>query len=334
MKKVAVIGEGAWGSAIAMLLSDNGFKVNLWCQDPSVAQTISEKRKNERYFPSYALPASIIPVTDFAAALDGVTYIFEAIPVKYLRTVFTTMRPHIRKDHVVIILSKGIENNTLLFPSALVQEVLGFPVEHAVLAGPNFANEIAEQRVTAATLASPSCDRAIEIQHLLANNYFRPYITTDTIGTQVGAALKNVISLGIGMAEGAGLSENTKAFLLTRGLAEMAQVAVALGGRKETVYGLSGVGDLVLSSMGTQGRNVSLGRELGQGKTLAELERVIDVLPESVNTVKSLHQMIKQKNLDLPVCQGIYQAVYEKRKMTGVVAALMARPLEYECEVP
>ncbi len=332
MKRVAVVGEGAWGTAVAMLLADNGFLVNLWCQDPAVAHSIKQKRINERYFPDFKIPETIIPVTDLSSAVDGVTYIFEAIPVKYMRPVFSLMRPHIRKDHVVIILSKGIENNSLLFPTELVNEVIGFQVEQAVLAGPSFAKEIAERRTTAVTLAA-SCDLALKIQHMLANNYFRPYITTDIVGVQVGAALKNVMSLGVGMADGAGLSENTKAFLVTRGLAEMAQLAVVLGAKQETIYGLSGVGDLILSSMGTLGRNVALGRQLGQGKTIAELEKVIDVIPESINTVISLEQLLQQRKLDLPVCRGIYQVVAGHKKITDVVAELMARPLEYECEV-
>ncbi len=330
--KVAVIGEGAWGTAVALLLADNGYQVNLWCQDPAVAQSIEKRRINERYFPEFIIPKAIVPVVDMASALEGVTYIFEAIPIKYMRSVFAAMRPHMRKEHVVVILSKGIENDTLFLPTELVSSIVDFPIKQAVLAGPSFAQEIAERRTTAVALAS-SCDVALKIQPMLANTYFRPYITTDIIGVQVGAALKNVMSLGVGIADGAGCSENTKAFLLTRGLAEIAQLAVSLGAKQETVYGLSGLGDLILSSMGTHGRNVALGRQLGQGKTIAELEQIVDVMPESINTLTSLEQLIQRRKLDLPVCRGIYQVVYGNKKIGDVLAELMARPLEYECEI-
>jgi glycerol-3-phosphate dehydrogenase (NAD(P)+) len=317
MKRVAVIGEGAWGSAIALLLANNGLQVDLWCHDPAVAKTIAEKRKNERYFPDFTFPDNIQPVTDFSS-LQNVTYIFEAVPVRYMRSVFTHMKPYVTSEHVVIVMSKGMENDTLLFPLELINEVLNANNAQAVLAGPSFASDLAQKNVTGVSLAVRH-EVGKEIQALLNNDYFHAYITTDIPGVQAGAALKNVIALGMGIAEGAGFSDNTKALLMTKGLEEIASLAELLGGKRETIYGLSGVGDLFLSSMCSQGRNASLGREIGAGNRLADINTRTGVLPESANTLKSLYQLMSKRGLTMPLCEKIYRVVYESADVSSLL---------------
>jgi glycerol-3-phosphate dehydrogenase (NAD(P)+) len=282
-----------------------------------VAKTIAENRKNERYFPDFTFPENVQPVTDFSS-LHNVTYIFEAVPVRYMRSVIAQMKPHVTNNHVVIVMSKGIENDTLLFPLELINDVLDSNNAQAVLAGPSFAHDLAQQETTGVSLATQH-EAGKEIQALLNNDYFHAHLTPDIVGVQVGAALKNVIALGLGIAEGAGFSDNTKALLLTKGLEEIALLAESLGGKRETIYGLSGVGDLFLSSMSSQGRNAALGRELGAGSKLADINSRMGVLPESANTLKSLYQLMSIKNITMPLCTTIYQVVYENKDISSLL---------------
>ncbi len=331
MKKVCVIGEGAWGTAVATLLAANGYEVNLWCHDADVCKAIATQHKNERYLPGIQLDATIQPTTDLEQAVCDVTWIFEAIPVKFLRSVLKQARTCFDPQQVWVILSKGIEQNTLLFPSQMIDAVFDHAVNKVIFAGPSFAHDLANKQITAVTLAATDCTVGLELQRMLANDYFRPYISLDMIGVQVGAALKNVIALGIGMLDGAGFTDNAKAFIFTRGLHEMVKLARALGGKQETLYGLSGVGDLVLTSMGKLSRNLAVGRRLGQGDDVNTILRETGYIPEGINTVQSVHQLSQKNGLDLPICDGIYQVIFEHKPLHEIITALMQRPLEQEC---
>lgn len=326
--KVTVIGEGAWGTAIAMLLASNNYHVMLWCHDEHVVKTIKQHRTNH-YLPGFTLSESIIPTHDIQQALEYSEYIFEAIPVKYLRSVIESAQNYARVGHRWIVLSKGIENNTLKFPVQIIEEIIS-GAKTAVVAGPSFAKEVAQQKITALTVASQDNELSFQVQRMLANSYIKPYTSNDVIGTQVGGALKNVIALGIGIADGAGLSENSKAFLFTRGLREIIELTQRLGGRPETIMGLSGVGDLVMSAFSSLGRNRSCGNLLGQGKNLVDLEKEYDVMPEGINTTQSLYELIHKHHLDMPVCVGIYNIVYKQESVHTLLAQLMAGPLEKE----
>ncbi len=327
---VTVLGEGAWGTAVALLLASKGHRVILWCHNEQNAKALATTRKNEIYFPEHKLGDLIEPTADMQHALSS-RYIFEAIPVKYLRSVLQQARLHARTEHVWISLSKGIEQHTLLFPSQIIKELIPQLSAIAVVSGPSFAQEVAEQKITALTVAAQDCDVAIQIQKMVASSYIKPYTSTDMIGVQVGGALKNVISLGIGIAHGAKLSENSKAFLFTRGFREILLLTKLLGGRQETLMGLSGIGDLVMSAYGILGRNRACGELLGSGMSLAEVSKKYDVLPESINTVKSVYEMAQKYEAEMPVCTGIYRCVYERYSMQKLLNELMQSPLEQEC---
>lgn len=333
MKRVCVIGEGAWGTAVATLLAANGYAVNLWCHDADVCQTIATQHKNERYLPGIQLSEKIEPTIDLTQAVCDVTWIFEAIPVKFLRSVLEQARTCFDPQQVWVILSKGIEQKTLMFPSQMVDAVFDHAVNKAIFAGPSFAHDLANKQITAVTIAATDCAIGLALQQMLANDYFRPYISLDMIGVQVGAALKNVIALGIGILDGAGFTDNAKAFIFTRGLHEMVKLARALGGKQETLYGLSGVGDLVLTSMGKLSRNLAVGRRLGQGDDVNTILRETGYIPEGINTVQSVHQLLQKNGLDLPICDGIYQIIFEHKPLHEVITALMQRPLEQECMI-
>jgi|SRR5579859_3987655 len=330
-KKATVIGEGAWGTAVAMLLASNNYEVMLWCHDEHVVTTIKKNHSNDHYLPGFTLSQLIIPTHDMRLAMEHSDYIFEAIPVKYLRSVITDARTFAQPDHVWISLSKGIEVQSLQFPAQIIQELVGRDAPIVVVAGPSFAQEVAQKKITALTIASKDCEVALCVQKMLANSYIKPYTSTDVMGTQIGSALKNVISLGIGIADGSGLSENSKAFIFTRGLREIMLVTQKLGGRQETIMGLSGIGDLVMSAFGSLGRNRACGKLLGQGKSLSEIEKEYVVLPESINTTRSLYEIINKHHLNMPVCVGIYRIVFENGSIHNVLADLMEGPSEQEC---
>lgn len=334
MKQVAILGEGAWGTAVATLLAHNGYHVTIWCYHAPVADQINREHRNERYVPDIVLDSSITATTDMSEAVCDVSWVFEAIPVKFLRSVLKQAVHCFDPDQTWVVLSKGIEKDTLLFPTQILQELFGGSVKKAILAGPSFAVDVAKKQITAVTVAADNCAYAKQLQQMLANDYFRPYISTDMMGMQAGAALKNVITLGIGMLDGAGYTDNAKAFLLTRGLHEMVQLAEKVGGKQETVYGLSGVGDLVLTSMGSLSRNLEVGKRLGKGESLASILEHTGYIPEGINTVQSAYQLIQREHIDLPICRGIYEIIFTGTPLDRVLKALMEKPLSWECKTP
>ncbi len=332
MKQICILGAGAWGTAIAQLLAEKGYSVSLWCYEKAVVDCIKEQRENTPYLPGVNLHKNIVPTTDLQEAICGSTWIFEAIPVKHLRSILEQAKHCFSSEQTWVVLSKGIEQNTLLLPTQILDDVFGVEAKKAVLAGPSFARDVINKQITAVTVAAPDCEIGLSLQKLLATDYFRPYVSLDMIGVQVGGAVKNVLSLGIGVLDGAGYTDNAKAFLLTRGLHEMVLLAQELGGRQETLYGLSGMGDLVLTSMGKLSRNLAIGKKLGEGQTLENILKDIKYVPEGINTVQSVHQLLQKKKLDLPICESIYQVIFEGKLLQDALADLMARPLVQECE--
>jgi glycerol-3-phosphate dehydrogenase (NAD(P)+) len=310
MKPIAILGEGAWGTAVATVLANNGYTVNLWCHDPEVAQTIKKSSVNKKYMPDVKLPRTIIPMAHIEEVIADVEWVFEAIPVEYLRSVLEQAKPFVTSNQIWVVLSKGIEQETLLLPMQLFDDVFKISVDKAVCLGPSFAHGVAQKEITAVVVAASDKNVCHRLKNILANEYFRPYESSDMIGAQVGAALKNVIALGIGILEGAGYGENTKAFVLTKGLQDMVTCAHAVGGKKETIYGLAGVGDLVLTCTGGLSRNVMVGNYFGQGQSIEEIIAKTGVIPEGVNTVKSIYQLAQKHGLRLPVCEGIYDMIF------------------------
>ena len=331
MKPIIILGEGAWGTAIATLLAHNGYDVLLWCYHAEIADEINSSHQNSRYLPDIMLDEKIKATSDIQKAITSGQWIFEAIPVKYLRSICQRAKPFINQQHIWVVLSKGIENKTLLFPSEIIKEVFDMAVPIAVFAGPSFAHDVATRSITAVTIAAINCDIATQLQKKLTNDFFRPYTSTDVIGVQVGAALKNVITLAIGMLDGAGYSDNAKAFIFTRGLAEMGLLTRVLGGKEETVYGLSGIGDLVLTSMGEQSRNRRVGKLLGKGESLDHILTSTGYIPEGINTVQSLYDLMKQHHVVLPICVGMYEIIFKQKLLSDFLKEFMARPLDWEC---
>jgi glycerol-3-phosphate dehydrogenase (NAD(P)+) len=330
-KVVGVLGDGAWGTAIALLLADNGCRVKLWCPNPSVATAIETTGFNERYLPGFSIPETIEPTTNLHDVLCTVEIIFEAIPVKYLRQVAKQVflcAKSVQAGQDIqsewVILSKGIEPETLLLPSEIVNDVLRAPVARTALLGPSFAYDLAKKDMTAVMLATDDEAMIKKLQPLLNNTYFKIFPSSDLRGAQLCAALKNVVALAVGIVEGAGFSDNAKAFIITRGLHEMAMLVEKHGGNKETVYDLAGVGDLVLTAMGKSGRNVEVGRRLGRGQSVEQILQETGYTPESFTTVYALPKLMQGDEGSLPLFQGVWRVVSQNYPVKQWLASLIS----------
>lgn len=330
--KITVLGEGAWGSAIALLLARNGHDVTLWCHHNSVAQDITKTRENKRFFPGHMLDRSIKATTDMIEALSLTQIVFEALPVKYMRGTLAS----IDKNFFAlpwVILSKGVEQKTLLFPAQILEDIAGHSVQTAVLSGPSFARDVALRQPTAVTIATKDCLLGAKLYDIVKNDYFSPYISRDVTGVQVGGAFKNVLALGVGILEGAGYQDNARALFLTRGLQELALLAEKLGGSRETLYGLSGMGDLILTAMGEQSRNSSLGRTLGRGIPLAQAIQEREVAPEGINTAYVIHELLQREHIQALLLDGIYRIINEEMTIQELFTQLMQQPFANECDI-
>lgn len=332
MAHITILGEGAWGTAIATVLAHNGHRVKLWCHDAQVARAIENEHVNHRYMPGVVLSDLIEPSSSLQEAVSGAHWICEAIPVAYLRSVLQQVLPFVSADQQWIVLSKGIEQHTLKFPTQIIDDVLQCVPTKAVLAGPTFAHELAHKKISAATIAFADCEIGVRVKQLFETDYLKTYISTDQIGVQAGSALKNVIALAIGMLDGAGYGQNAKACMLTRGLHEIVVLCTLLGGRAETVYGLSGVGDLVLTAMGTLSKNMHVGQMLAQGKSVDEILQTTGFIPEGINTVESVHLLMQKYQVDLPLCRLVAAVIHKKMSVQDLVTQMMNQHVLQECE--
>lgn len=321
-QKITMLGDGAWGTAVASVLAHNGHAVNIWCYDPQVAQDIMTCRLNTRYLPDRTLPDHITAVTNLNKACTA-QWIFVAVPVKFLRSVLQEVKLYAHPQQKWIMLSKGIEAETCLLPSQILDDVLGYEAAKAALSGPSFAHDLAEKKITAVSLAATSATLAQEVVSFMSTSYCKIDVCDDLIGVQAGAALKNVVALAIGMLDAQGYTDNTKAFVITHALQEMASITQTLGGQPQTLYGLSGVGDLLLTCMGSLSKNVAIGKQLGSGQTLDTLLQKHPVMPEGINTVISVQQVLRKHNLHFPLFQGVYACIFQKKTVPELLSDIL-----------
>lgn len=312
--KVTILGGGAFGTSIATLLANNGYDVSLWCYEKEVVDQINNEHENKKFFPSFRLDEKIKATLDLKEALSGSKFVFQAIPVKFLRDILTKAKDYFTENQIIISLSKGIEQESFLLPTQIINDVLHRKEKVFSMAGPNFAKEIAQKYYTSTILAGDENDLLNDIRNILQNDYFKVYFSDDLIGVQVGSALKNVITLAAGIIKGAFPEHsNLLASAITIGLLETAQLTKVLGGKEKSIYDLSGLGDLILTSTGNLSRNLKFGILFGQGKTIDQVQKEIPVLPEGLNTVKSVYDFAKNNNLDLPICTNIYEVIFENK---------------------
>jgi glycerol-3-phosphate dehydrogenase (NAD(P)+) len=330
MTTVAVLGAGSWGTALAKLLAEKNFDVRLWARHEDQARAIQSSRVNERYLPGFELPASLSATSDLKAALAGTELVLWVVPSHGLREVLEAAV--VPSDAVHCAAIKGIENDTLKLVSEIFQD--HFPKQAhgqlTFLGGPSFAKEVAQGMPTAVSVAGKNASTAARVQQLLQTERFRPYATEDVVGVELGGALKNVVAIAAGIADGLGFGHNTRAAIITRGLAEISRLAVQRGANPLTMMGLGGVGDLVLTCTGDLSRNRTVGISLGKGRKLEEVLGEMTMVAEGVRTAKSAHALAAREDVDMPIVTEVYRVLYEGKNPREAVAALMTRPLKHE----
>jgi glycerol-3-phosphate dehydrogenase (NAD(P)+) len=328
----AVMGAGAWGTAVAKVLADAGSDVRLWARNPEVADRINTAHTNDRYLPGITLPVRIRATSDPAEALAGVRTVLLGVPSQTLRTNLEGWRKHIDPGATLVSLAKGIELGTLMRMSQVIAAVTGFDRgQVAVVSGPNLADEIAKQQPAATVVACSDSGRAVALQQALSTGYLRPYTNSDVVGTEIGGACKNVIALACGMAAGVGLGENTAAAIITRGLAEIIRLGIALGAKTTTLAGLAGVGDLVATCTSTHSRNRSFGARLGRGDTLAEAERAADGhVAEGVTSCTSILALASSYDVEMPLTDAVNRVCHKGLSVDDAVALLLGRTTKPE----
>jgi glycerol-3-phosphate dehydrogenase (NAD(P)+) len=324
--RVAVLGAGSWGTTFAKVMADAGRQVVLWARRPEVADAITNRRSNPEYLPGVELPP-LEATTNAAVALDGADAVVLAVPSQTLRTNLTAWRPLLPPDRTLVSLAKGVELGTLDRMSEVIAEVADVPAEQvAVLSGPNLAREIAVGEPTATVIACRDHERAVALQNACITSYFRSYTHTDVVGCELGGAGKNVIALAVGMAAGMGLGDNSRAALITRGLAEISRLGVALGADPLTFAGLAGLGDLVATCSSPLSRNRTFGEHLGRGETLAQAEAANHgQVAEGVKSCLSICQLGGRHGVDLPISDAVRRVCHESLSVAALAKELISR---------
>lgn len=329
-KRVSFIGDGGWGTALACLLAQNGHQVVLWGAFPNVTEEIRATRRNRQFLPNALIPDAVHPTNDLSEAANAELLVFST-PVVYLREVAERFAPLLRKTPArVMCVSKGIEQGTMLRGSEVLSQVLGIK-DIGLLFGPSHAEEVSRKLPTTIVAAALDERFALEIQNIFMNDRFRVYTSTDSIGAEIGAAVKNVIAIAAGICDGLGFGDNAKAALLTRGLAEIARLGTAMGARAETFAGLSGLGDLITTCVSPHGRNLRIGRGIGAGKTLDEvLKEMAPMVPEGVYTTKAVCQLAKQRSVEMPISEAVRDVLFENKPPAQAAYDLMTRDAKPE----
>ncbi len=326
-ERVAVIGAGSWGTTLANLLAKKGHDVRLWSYEADVADAINRDHANPIYLPDISLAGTLRATTEIGEAVRDAGVILQVTPSQHVRDVLRGARHHIAADAVVVSASKGIETTTLETMAEVLDEALPEPVNGrlAFLSGPTFALEVAREAPTAVTVASQSPKLARRAQALFQTDYLRVYTSPDVPGVELGGALKNVIALAAGMATGLGLGHNTLAALITRGLAEITRLGVALGANPMTFAGLAGMGDLILTCTGKLSRNRSVGEQLGRGRTLDEVLAEMKMVAEGVETTRATCELAARRGVEMPIANEVRAVLFEGRPPAEAVRNLMTR---------
>jgi len=332
MGHVAILGAGAWGTALARVLAEHGESPRLWTWQLEHALALERDLENRDFLPGFALSPQIHPSSSLELALTGANAVLIVVPTAAFRTTLLDARALIPPHAVLIIATKGIEPGTLMLLSEVVEDVLGESARErtVVLSGPSFAKEVALGLPTSLVAAATSMPLAISVQQRLSSDRFRVYAGDDPIGVQVGGALKNVIAIAAGACDGLGFGHNTRAALITRGLAEIARLALAKGGHALTLAGLAGLGDLVLTCTGELSRNRTVGYELGRGKRLEDAVGELGHVAEGVVTADSAYHLAARLGVDLPISSEVYRVLFEDKPVLDAVRAVLSRPLKRE----
>jgi len=332
MMRVAVLGAGSWGTALGIHLGRIGHEVHLWARDDALAREMAARRANAGYLPDITFPDALVVGEDLEGALRDASIVVSTVPSHGCRGVMRAAAPFLGTTAIIVSATKGIESGTLLRMSEVVAEEVGGAYPIVALSGPSFASEVARQLPTAVLAASTDERAAAVVQSEFRGPYFRLYGSTDVLGVEIGGALKNVIAIAAGVVEGLGLGHNALAALITRGLAEITRLACAAGGRRETMAGLSGLGDLVLTCTGTLSRNRHVGVELARGRELPDIVAGMKMVAEGVRTTSAALALGERYGIELPIAMQMAAVLDGRSSVPSAVEALMLRPQRAETE--
>ncbi|GAW68317.1 glycerol-3-phosphate dehydrogenase [Geoanaerobacter pelophilus] len=331
-EKIAVIGAGSWGTTLADLLAKKGHEVTLWAYEPELVLEMREIRENTLFLPGIKLNERLSFTNDLEEAYRGCSMVLCVVPSQLVRRVMTNSLPFLPKEAIIVSASKGIEVDTLATVSEIYQDIL--PPEQyqtlAALSGPSFAREVALEMPTAVASAASSEAVALRVQEAFTTSYFRVYRNSDVVGVELGGAIKNVIAIAAGISDGLGFGSNTRAALITRGLAEMTRLGLAMGAKASTFAGLAGMGDLVLTCTGDLSRNRSVGIQIGQGRTLSEILGEMRMVAEGVKTTESAYNLAQKLGVEMPIIEQMYKMLYQNKPAREAVLELMTRNLKAE----
>ncbi|MGA2482681.1 MAG: NAD(P)H-dependent glycerol-3-phosphate dehydrogenase [Candidatus Acidiferrales bacterium] len=334
MTKIALLGGGSWGTALAIVLSRSSaaHRLSLWVHDPALAKTMRARRSNDTYLPGFVIPAGVEISNSMPEVLEGAQIVFGVMPAANARSVYTQALPSLVPETVFVSATKGLEPSTHARMSEVLSQVLAgkFSPRFSVLSGPSFALETARGDPTAVVIAAEDAALAIALQKECAGKTFRLYTNSDPLGVELAGAMKNVIAIAAGACEGVGLGQNSTAALITRGLAEMTRLAVALGGRPETFSGLAGLGDLVLTCTGALSRNRFVGVELGRGRRLPQILAGMRQVAEGVGTATALFDLARAAGVEMPISRQVFAILNEEKSALEAIRETMDRPLKRE----
>jgi glycerol-3-phosphate dehydrogenase (NAD(P)+) len=332
VKRLAVIGAGSWGTALAIVLAPRFEQTRLWVYEADLAARMRASGVNDVYLPDAAIPDNVQVFSGLAEALEGADIVLSVVPSHLVRNLYVQMLPHLSPSMLFVSATKGLENGSLLRMSSVIEEVLGerFPPRLAAISGPSFAKEVARMEPTALVVASRDQETAEAVQAAFSGPTFRLYASLDPIGVEFGGAVKNVVAIGAGVLHGMGLGHNAMAALITRGLAEITRLTVAMGGRQQTMAGLAGLGDLVLTCTGDLSRNRSVGVALAQGRTLDQIVGSMKMVAEGVKTTDAVVDLAKRHSVEMPIASRMYEMLHFGITPRAAIQQLMERSLKVE----
>ncbi len=350
-KNISIIGDGAMGTVLAMLLCEKRVPVRMWGYDSRQLEQIKASRENKKFLPGHKLHSDILFESDDKRIMDNTDLLVSAVPCQFMRGIWNRLKRYVPADIPIVSVAKGIENNTLLRPTQIIadilgdgalprrarrdddvapQQVAGTAGRYAAMSGPTIADELARKLPATACAASSNEELAKEIQHTFSVPWFRIYTNTDIVGVELAGAMKNVIAIAAGIIDGIGAGDNAKAALLSRGLAEITRLGVVCGAKPQTFAGLTGLGDLVTTCFSPKGRNRSFGERIGKGQTTAQAQGATESVIEGVSTCDSVTALARQYNVEMPITQAVYEVLFENKPVQTAIADLMKRQLKAE----